>query len=204
MTSTAIALVPDRENKHNLNEIIKNIQLPTLNIQAVSLRAQKMLKDYCLHYGQVRDIQQADTGVIIGLIVYFIAREPKINRTKLEAYILLLNIICCKAYNKAFIDCTLTSAGRIGCFTNLMNAMEFNELISPRKHNTYPLCTKASWIIANSSKIFAGIEPSLHFILDTWGHKNGKQTLETALFLMGFTPNADDNVIDVDILDKNE
>ena len=99
MTSTAIALAPDRDNKHNLNKIIKNIQLPALNIQAVSVRAQKMLKDYCLHYGQVRDIQQADTGVIIGLIVYFIAREPKINRTKLEAYILLLNIICCRAYN---------------------------------------------------------------------------------------------------------
>ena len=204
MTSTAIALIPDRDNKHNLNKIIKDIQLPALNIKAVSLRAQKMLKGYCLHYGQIRDIQQADTGVIIGLIVYFIAREPKINRTKLEAYILLVNIICCRAYNKALIDCTLTSAGRIGCFTNLMNAMELNELISPRKHNTYPLCTKASWIIAHSSNIFAGIEPVLRFILDTWGHLNGKQTLLDALSLLRITSNANGNVIDAEILDKNE
>ena len=196
------------------SKLIKNMQIPTLNIQTVSLRARKMLKDYCLHFGKVKGIQQADTGVIIGLIVYFISREPNINRTKLEAYVLLLNIICYYFYDKTFIDCTLTSGGRISCFTKLMDAMEINELISTSKHNTYPLCTKATWIIRNSSNIFAGIEPILLFILNTWGHKNGKQTLEDALSalpLMGFhvrntTTNSNDDtngsVIDAEILNN--
>ena len=117
-------------------------------------------------------------------------------------------------YDKTFIDCTLTSGGRISCFTKLMDAMEINELISTSKHNTYPLCTKATWIIRNSSNIFAGIEPILLFILNTWGHKNGKQTLEDALSalpLMGFhvrntTTNSNDDtngsVIDVEILNN--
>ena len=214
MTTKTVALFSEENNEHDIGQIINNVQLPNLDIQATLTHARNMLTDYCLHFGQVKGIQQADTGVIIGLIVYFIAREPSINRTKLEAYILLLNIICHQAYNKAFIDCSLTQSGRIGCFANLMNVMETNELISPRKHNTYPLCTNATELIRKLSKSFAEIEPLLRFILKTWGHFNGKQTLADALSLMGITPkdnknsinntDTDDGVVDAEILDKNE
>ncbi len=41
----------------------------------------RTMNDYCLPYGQVR-IANPETGVIVALILYIVAKEPTVNRTK--------------------------------------------------------------------------------------------------------------------------
>ncbi len=226
MPNITMALMPYPNNNQNadIEELLNRLRIPTVNLNTVLNRARKYLSKYCLHYGEVRNVMHQDTGVVIGLIVYFIANEPTINRTKLEAYILLLNTICALAYGKTFFSCSLNTNGRIGNFKKFIDDMKVQELIIHQENNTYGLCTNSSWIIAHSTNIFDGIVNILTGILGTWGHKNGRQTLEDALSLMGYhvySPRQDEiaqmleddmkrraqgieNIINVEIDENNE
>ena len=186
-TTTAIAPFPDNNNIPNIDKLLSGLNMSTVNLDAAVTRARSHLSNYCLHYGAVKNIPHEDTGVVIGLIVYFIAHEPTINLTKLEAYILLLNVICSRLYGRAFLECRLTTGGRIGHFRTFINYMKEKELIKIGDNHAYCLCTNAAWLIKNTPNIFMSITPILIAILQNWGHKNGKQTLGDALYLMGYS-----------------
>ena len=74
------------------------------------------MKDYCLPYGQVK-IANPDTGVIVALILYIIAKEPTVNHTKLECYIILLNYMIKDATGIELFTWTLNSNGRQGTYS---------------------------------------------------------------------------------------
>ena len=185
-SQTAIELFSNDDNV-NIDSIIKKYRKPALDIHAALIRARKPLEKYCLHHGEVKSIRQEDTGIIIGLIAYFIANEPKINRTKLEAYILWLNAICFRVYNKNFFDCDLTSSGRISDFKTFINVMKEKELIRSGEGNTYRIYDTIASLIKELKDIFAGIDNLLLAILQEWGRKNGRQALSAVQNFMGYS-----------------
>ena len=60
-------------------------------LQSVSLAMKQ--KGYCLP-PEVQGVHTNDTGAVIAVVLYFIMKEPKINKKKIKCYLLLLNRIC--------------------------------------------------------------------------------------------------------------
>ena len=115
----------------------------------------RIMNNYCLPYGQVR-IANPETGVIVALILYIIAKEPTVNRTKLECYIILLNRMIKNATGSELFTWTLNSRGRIGNFSKFFEYMEGKGLIRPKG--------RSNFVIRNSSNA-RSILPQLEMIL---------------------------------------
>ena len=113
------------------------------------------MKDYCLPYGQVR-IANPETGVIVALILYIIAKEPTVNRTKLECYIILLKHIVRNATGSELFKWTLNRRGRISNFSRFFDYMEGMEIIKPKG--------RSNFVIRNNANV-KNILPRLNLIL---------------------------------------
>lgn len=101
------------------------------------------MKDYCLPYRQVR-IANPDTGIIVALILYIIAREPTVNHTKLECYIILLNRMIKDATGTELFTWKLNSRGLIGNFNKFFKHMKGRELIQPNGRSNLVIRNSAS------------------------------------------------------------
>ncbi len=113
------------------------------------------INDYCLPYGQVK-IANPETGVIIALILYIIAKEPTVNHKKLECYIILLNHMIKDATDSELFTWTLNRRTRIGNFNKFFECMEGKGLIRPKG--------RYNFVIRNSSSV-RSILPQLEMIL---------------------------------------
>ena len=127
------------------------------------------MKDYCLPYGQVK-IVNPDTGVIVALILYIIAKEPTVNHTKLECYIILLNYMIKDATGIELFTWTLNSRGRIGNFKKFFDYMEGRGLIQPKGRFNFLIRNSASIrsILPKLEIIFRNLLPYLSKLLNKY------------------------------------
>ena len=108
------------------------------------------MKDYCLPYGQVK-ITNPETGAIVALILYIIAREPTVNHTKLEYYIISLNRMIKDATGVELFTWTLNRRRRIGNFSRFFGYMEGREFIAPNGRSHFVILKGASNILPNEN-----------------------------------------------------
>ena len=140
--------------------------------------AVEQMKDYCLPYGQVK-IANPDTGVITALILYFIAKEPTVNHTKLECYIILLNYIIKDATGIELFIWTLNSRGRIGNFKKFFDYMEGKGLIQPKGRFNFVIRNNANVrsILPQLETIFRNLLPYLSKLLNEYGNSTAGEML---------------------------
>ena len=96
------------------------------------------MKDYCLP-NNVGDIPDYDTGVIIVIIIYFIARDHSLCMTKLNGYIALLDMQIKADTGEHLFRLNTDSRGLIRDFRLIINHMIALNLISPRSNHQYNL-----------------------------------------------------------------
>lgn len=125
------------------------------------------MKDYCLPYGQVR-IATPDTGVIVALILYIIAREPTVNRTKLECYIILLNHMIKDTTGSELFTWTLNRSGRISNFSRFFNYMEGKGLIQPNGRSNFAILGYTKNTQSRLETILRNLLPCLSILLNKY------------------------------------
>ena len=97
------------------------------------------MKDYCmLNYRDV-SIDYDDTGAIVAIIIYFIAREPSIGMTKLECYLICLDRLSKVETGNHLFNWRLTKSGNIRNFKKLIEFMIDKQLISRRGNYQFNL-----------------------------------------------------------------
>lgn len=85
-------------------------------------KAISAMKPYRLPDGKV-DIAAPETGAIIAIILYLIANEPKVCRTKLECYIIMMNKLVLLRTDIELFTWRLNSKGRIANFNAIYEHM---------------------------------------------------------------------------------
>ena len=126
------------------------------------------------------DIDSSDTGAIIAIIMYFIAKEPSICRTKLECYILLLDRICVHKRKHHLFSWQLNEKGRIRDFKNFIDYMTKERLIYLRENSKYYfefVKDTSDNIVGNFSLMLSNIIYWLNSILNVCKTMNSREML---------------------------
>ena len=76
------------------------------------------------------EIANSETGAIAAIMLYIINAEPKVSRTKLECYLILLNKIVKEATGKELFTWTLNKYKRISNFKCIFDNMLERGLLS--------------------------------------------------------------------------
>ena len=134
--------------------------------------------NYRLPHGEVR-MDDEDTGVIVAIILYFIAREPSIGMTKLECYLILLDRLCETETGRHLFHWTLAKNGRIPRFKRLIDFMIDRGLIQRRGKYQFDILENAADIIKQLLKILKNILKCLDTILADWGGENAQYISKT-------------------------
>ena len=121
-------------------------------------------KDYYLPYGQVK-IANPDTGVIVALILYIIAKEPTVNHTKLECYIILLNYMIKDATGIELFTWQLNNRRRIGNFRKFLDYMTSHGLIKLKGRSNLAILSGARNLLSKLPLILSNLLPYLSQLL---------------------------------------
>ena len=126
------------------------------------------MQGYRLPHGLV-NINIDDTGAIVAIILYFIAKEPTISRDKLEAYILLLDRIYYNQNNRQchMFQWHLTNNGRIGRFINFEHFMIERQLLVLDSSNggRYRISNIAGILMKTHNQMYNGMSNRLDTVL---------------------------------------
>ena len=76
------------------------------------------------------NIANPETGAIAAIILYIINAEPKVSRTKLECYLILLDRMVKETTGKELFTWTLNKYGRINNFKRIFDNMLERGLLS--------------------------------------------------------------------------
>lgn len=136
------------------------------------------MEDYRMYDGTV-DIQPEDTGVIILIALYFIENDKKVSRTKLEAYLLMLDRICFKERGVLLFGWTLTHR-RIRNFKAMIEFMLEKKLIKIKSRNYFELDTGSEKVISRFSML-VNIRKWLDEILRDYKDNTVEQALSVVL-----------------------
>ena len=157
-------------------------------------RLHDAMQGYRLPRGVV-NINIDDTGAIIAIILYFIAKEPTISRDKLEAYILLLDKIYYYQDNRHehMFQWHLTDKGRIGRFINFEHFMIERQLLVLDSSNggRYRISNIAGILMKTHNQMYSNIVNRLDSIL---GFGLGKSAKEIFAFMASPTPRGNNNI----------
>ena len=115
-----------------------------------------------------------DTGVIILIILYFIEHEPKICRSKLEYYLLLLDRKCFLDRAVLLFNWSLKN-GRIRNFKRFIEFMIQKQLICLKGSYSFEL-TEAGKTLSRFYAELVNIKHWLDEILHDFKYKTAKQT----------------------------
>ena len=134
-------------------------------------KVREEMREYRLPDGLV-NINNADTGVIVAIIIYFIAKEPKIGLIKLECYLYILKE---KFYEetggKLFSNVVSEESQRIRNFYKFIDFMQENALINRDTDVSQFELTKQSGAMVYKIRIMFG--EMLNFL--DWVLSKGKQ-----------------------------
>ena len=131
--------------------------------------ASKHMSEYCLSEVEANQvgISVPDTGVIVLIILFFIDKEPTISSTKLEYYLLLLDMKCFETRKITLFNWQLKGK-RINNFKNvIMLHMIKKELISSKGRHSFQMTEKGQKIGQNFAML-ANITYMLDEILSEW------------------------------------
>ncbi|MBQ7674301.1 MAG: hypothetical protein IJT36_07300 [Alphaproteobacteria bacterium] len=135
------------------------------------------MKDYRLPYGQVK-IANPETGVIVALIFYIIAKEPTVNHTKLECYVILLNRMINNATGTDLFTWKLNSRCRIGNFNKFFDYMVSKGLIQPKGRSRFVILKGARDILPQLTTILRNLLPYLSRLLNEYGDDTATSMLK--------------------------
>ena len=146
------------------------------NNNLLALCKKRMEKQRIFH----PDIDIEDTGAIVAIIMYFIAKEPSICTQKLECYLILLDRICVHRKGYHLFSWQLNEKGRIRYFRDFINSIQKQKLIYLRKNSKYYFefvegC--ADSIIAQFPLILSNVISWLNNILYVCKDMNSKEML---------------------------
>ena len=163
--------MPHLQIGQNVNDEPRKNQYLSKNILGM---ARKFMKSYCLPDNKV-NMDNADTGVIVALILYFIAKKSNANRIKLECYTVLLDAICFMHTGKRLFDFVLNDNCKISNFKNFFQFMiDKNLLLENGNTKFYILNGEAPNIFKyiSSNGIFISIESWLNDILNKYNNRS--------------------------------
>lgn len=141
--------------------------------------ASNHMKDYRFSDEQL-DIQPEDVGVIILIALYFIANDNAVSRTKLEAYILMLDRMCFEKRGVLLFRWKL-HGGRIRNFKEITDYMLRRGLIRIKGRSYFELDTLGKEL-GNSFAMLSNIKPYLDEILRKYKDETGDKTLSAVLY----------------------
>ena len=120
-----------QQNDENLSMSEKNLPPADDNYEPHNYlkRAIFAMSAYRVSDEQV-EIANSETGAIAAIMLYIINAEPKVSRTKLECYSLLLNKLVKEATGKELFTWTLNKYGRISNFKRIFEHMLERGLLS--------------------------------------------------------------------------
>ena len=127
-------------------------------------KAITQIANYCLPYGQVR-IVNPETGIIIALILYIIAKEPTVNHTKLECYIILLNKMVNNSTGQELFTWQLNNRRRIGNFRKFLDYMTSHGLIKLKGRSNLAILSGARNLLLKLPLILSNLLPYLSQLL---------------------------------------
>ena len=125
------------------------------------------------------DIPPEDVGVIILIALYFIENDKAVSRTRLEAYILMLDKKCFKERGVILFGWTL-KGGRIRNFKAITDYMLKRGLIRIKGRSYFELDTSGK-ALGSSYAMLSNIKYWLDEILREYKDKTGSDTLSAVL-----------------------
>ncbi len=135
------------------------------------------MKDYCLPYGQVK-IANQETGAIVAIILYVLAKEPKAVRTKLECYIILLNKLIREETCNDLFTWKLNNKGRVSSFSKFWDYMLMSGLLLSNGRSRFYVLGGAGKIIARLPIMLDRLLPYLNKILVNYEDYTAGEILE--------------------------
>ena len=128
--------------------------------------ARALMSNYRLPHG-ASSIDSEDTGAMVAIIIYFIARDSKISMSKIEYYFIILDCEIYKQFGSHLFHWTLRNSYQIRDFRKVIDFMIFQGLIL-RKGKSIRISTSSEEIIKNLRKMLQGILPVLEKIISEY------------------------------------
>ena len=138
--------------------------------------SREAMRGYCLP-NSVGDIPDYDTGVIIVIIIYFIAKEYKISKTKLNGYIVLLDMKAQEETGEHLFNLSTNSSGLIRDFNLIIEHMINLKLIGPRAGHSFNLMNNIL-NIKNFPAMLSDIRAWLDEIVNDYIYMTAKQLVD--------------------------
>ncbi|MBQ6971560.1 MAG: hypothetical protein IJP86_04310 [Synergistaceae bacterium] len=140
-------------------------------------RAIDEMKDYCLPYGQVK-IANPETGAIVALILYMIAKDKNMGRTKLECYTILLNRMIKADTGRELFTWNLNRKGLVAGFKKIFDHMVACELMLNNGRSQFYILGGATKIIPRLSIMLDRLLSYLNKLLEDYKGCTAREMLE--------------------------
>lgn len=140
-------------------------------------RAVNSMKDYCLPDG-ASSIPSPETGAIVAITLYILAKELEAGRTKIECYLILLDRAIREATGSNLFNWTLTGKGLVRGFGKIYENMINKGLLLSNGYSRFYVLVGASDIIADWSKILGNLLPYLDRLLGGYGDYTATRMLK--------------------------
>ena len=167
----ATVTIPSVDNRNNSG----------FNVNDFLTKARECMRDYCLS----PDIP--DTGIIVAIILYFMAEDRNITMTKLNGYIVLLDMKIEADTREHLFHLDLGSDGLIRNFNSFIEYMLDRELISRRGRYNYRLTDNIKNIEVFPS-ILSDMYKYLKDVINDCGFMNAKEVQAHLNALQQTTP----------------
>lgn len=140
-------------------------------------RAVNSMKDYCLPDG-ASSIASPETGAIVAIILYMRAEEPRISRTKLECYIILLDSLVKAKTGNPLFSWKPAQQRRRSAFRKIFAFMEERGLVLPDGYSRFYVRREAEKILPNLDLMLSDLLPYLSSILHGYKDYTATKMLE--------------------------
>jgi len=155
-----------QQDEGNLNTSEKNVYSTDDNYEPHDYlkRAIFAMSAYCVSDEQV-NIANSETGAIAAIMLYIINAEPKVSRTKLECYLILLDRLVKEDTGKELFTWTLNKYRRISNFKFVFKHMIECGILSENGSARFFVSSKAWKIIQGLPIMLDDILPYLDKLL---------------------------------------
>lgn len=132
------------------------------------------MKDYRLPYGKA-SIANPETGAIMTIILYFIAKEPKATRTKLECYVILLDKLVKEKTGQGLFHWRRNRKGLVSGFWRIFEHMTDKELVSKNGYSRFFILTETATIIQRLPLMLQELVPYMEHLLMSYDYYTAEE-----------------------------
>lgn len=148
-------------------------KLKDINPRKLLVPVIEAMKGYRMPNYRNVSIDYDDTGAVVAIIIYFIAREPSIGMTKLECYLICLDRLSKGETGNHLFKWSLTKSGNIRNFKKLIDFMIDKQLISRRGNYQFNILNSVLKI-KGFPKMLGGIQHWMNMILNKFYYITAK------------------------------